>query len=525
VSNDSCVNSPEELRRLEAQLVGKPFADRYEILSLIGEGGAGLVFKARHVHMNRFVAIKIIRPELVSNQTALQRFKQEAKAISAISHQNIVAVHDFGITSDEMPYLVMDLIEGISLADLIRAEGRMPYQRAVPLFRQACVALDHAHHSGIVHRDLKANNIMVVGEPDRSEEVKLVDFGMAKLVRPELHGENVQELTQHGDVFGSPLYMSPEQCKGQTLDGRSDIYSLGCVMYYVLTGDPPFVGQNMLETLQKHINDEPTPPEYYLTEEELPRQLRNIVLKSLSKNPEDRYQSMAEMIADIDALNAGRRTVHATTHSLKKVQKASAIKVNFGISAIVMIACVGMAAFVTGRLFDDFSETQDANMWVDYTQEGTKALRARDYSLAEKKYLEAITEARKFGHNDPRLANSMISLGATYVEDKQFIKGENWIKRGIEMFEKCYGQNCVELYPALVTLAKAYEAEGKTAEAEKIQEKALIVLEPHEDNRAKMVNFLNQAAKIKRREGDTASAEHLEQKAHSIQSGEKDPKP
>ena len=270
--------------------VGEIFADRYEILGIIGDGGMGKVYKARHNLMKRLVAIKMLLPHLVQSAAALKRFQQEAQAASALNHPNILTVYDFGISDKGMPFLVMDYLEGTSLAALLQEQGSLGPERCIHIFSQACLALAHAHQKGVIHRDLKPANIMLIDYDGQPDFLKIVDFGIAKLLQPD----GAEQLTHTGEVFGSPLYMSPEQCRGRELDARSDIYSLGCVMYRCLTGKPVFAGRDPMECMYKQVNDSPMSFNDIVPELGLADKLESAVFRAISKEPDERYTSMLE---------------------------------------------------------------------------------------------------------------------------------------------------------------------------------------------------------------------------------------
>ncbi len=280
------------------QLVGTIFDGKYEILALLGQGGMSAVFKARNLVLNRIVAIKILLGNRNLNEQALMRFQQEARAASQLDHANIVKVHDFSVSIDHAPYMVMDYLEGGSIAEIISSEGTMDSYRAIDLILQSCDALDHAHSEGVVHRDLKPSNIMVTKLKNGRELVKIVDFGVAKLMEEEQ--ASTPQLTRTGEVFGSPLYMSPEQCLGKKVDARTDIYSLACVLYEELTGAPPFRADNVLATMHMHISD--APPELTRICPDLHNgaRLSSILLTALSKNPDQRFQSMKDFAAALN---------------------------------------------------------------------------------------------------------------------------------------------------------------------------------------------------------------------------------
>ncbi|MCC7531426.1 MAG: serine/threonine protein kinase, partial [Candidatus Melainabacteria bacterium] len=281
-------NAPEHL-------VGTIFDGKYEILCLLGQGGMSAVFKAKNLVLHRIVAIKILVGNRNLDEQSLMRFQQEARAASQLDHPNIVKVHDFSVAIDHAPYMVMDHVEGKSIAEIIAAEGQMDAYRAIDLILQACSALEHAHDQGVVHRDLKPSNIMVAQLKDGREIAKIVDFGVAKLLEEEQAA--TPQLTRTGEVFGSPLYMSPEQCLGKKVDARCDIYSLACVLFEELTGAPPFRAENVLATMHMHIND--APPELTKIRSDLHNgaRLSSILLTALSKNPEQRFNSMKAFAA------------------------------------------------------------------------------------------------------------------------------------------------------------------------------------------------------------------------------------
>ncbi len=207
---------------------GTIFAGHYEILCVLGQGGMSTVYKARHVLFDSVRAIKVIRSDQADNSKVLRRFQQEGKSALALEHPNIAREYEFGIEATlQKPYLVMDYVEGKTLAGTLSAEGTLTTERACRLIREVCEGLHEAHSKSVIHRDVKPGNIILTTDSTSFETAKIVDFGIAKIIGPD----GAQNLTQTGEVFGTPLYMSPEQCMGQKVDARSDIYSLGCVLY------------------------------------------------------------------------------------------------------------------------------------------------------------------------------------------------------------------------------------------------------------------------------------------------------
>lgn len=265
--------------------------DQYEIIRTIGEGGAGVVYEALQLASERIVAIKMLPDTDVVDERSLQRFKREAKTTSALDHPNIVKIFSFGISEDSRPYFVMEYLNGKTLAEVLKSEGTPSLERLRNIFLELMSALEYAHSKGVVHRDIKPGNVMLCST-DNSETAKLLDFGIAR--RDD--SEDERKLTKTGTLVGSPSYMSPEQCKGQELDFRSDIYSLGCVMYECLCGKAPFVGENSVNVLMMHLNDAVPPLESVRSDLNLPPRLPSVIYNCLEKDPSRRPQNMTEVL-------------------------------------------------------------------------------------------------------------------------------------------------------------------------------------------------------------------------------------
>jgi serine/threonine protein kinase len=307
-------------------LIGQLFAEQYEIISVLGKGGMSVVYKARHKLMDRIVAIKLLQGD--ADELAMARFKLEAKAASSLNHPNIITVYDFGIINKQA-YLVMDCLEGVDLEEVLQKEGRLPFDRAVRIFRQVCEGLEHAHSKGIVHRDLKPSNLCLIKGEYGAEQVKIVDFGIAKILSEP--GKQKTELTQTGAIFGTPLYMSPEQCLSQPLDIRSDIYSLGCVMYESLTGVPPHAGDTPFSTMTRHINLPAPPFEKAAPDIHINKNMEAIVFRCLEKKREERYQTAAEILADLPRIlpTSGSLKVVGVVHPAKQRQEMAFLRSGF----------------------------------------------------------------------------------------------------------------------------------------------------------------------------------------------------
>ncbi|MBI1272021.1 protein kinase [bacterium] len=281
-----------------------PLKGKYEFLQVIGAGGAGVIYKAKQNPLGRIVAIKMVHSHIVS-ATSLMRFEKEAKTISTLSHPNIITIHDFGISEDEQPYMVMDYMEGVSLSDHIKEQGRLSIDETCDYAIQICDGLSHAHKKGILHRDLKPNNLMLVKLETGDYHVKILDFGLAKLLHGDEDEDQKDHLTKTGETVGTPAYMSPEQVMGKSLDQRTDIYSLGCVIYNCLTGSPPFLGETKMETMLMQLNNPPTPVNEKLDEDLLDPYFDRILLKLLAKSAQDRFADMQTVKENIIAARKG----------------------------------------------------------------------------------------------------------------------------------------------------------------------------------------------------------------------------
>ena len=275
--------------------IGNIFAERYEILDLIGSGGMSKVYKAKQKYIDKLVAIKVLNLMAANDENSFERFQREAQTASSLKHPNIVEIIDFGVTTNSIAFLIMEYLEGESLLEIINRNGFLPYNSVLEIFIQICDGMNHAHKRNIVHRDLKPSNILIL-EYTEKPLVKIFDFGIAKFL--DLQEVSTRpDLTQKGDVFGSPLYMSPEQCKGDALSTSSDIYSLGCVLFESLTGVPPFQGNSNYDIMSKHVSElcpKLTTVSPYLI---IPPELEDLVHSMLQKRPESRPKSM-EIIKD-----------------------------------------------------------------------------------------------------------------------------------------------------------------------------------------------------------------------------------
>lgn len=276
----------------------------YQLGALLGRGGMGEVYKAAHRMLARPAAIKLIRPEMLGGKDpavaarAIARFRREAEAAAQLRSAHTVDLYDFGVTEDQTLYLVMEFLEGMDLESLVRQHGPMPASRVVHVLRQVCDSLDEAHARGLVHRDIKPANIHL-GRVGRHEDfVKVLDFGLVKTASA---GAVPSRATVEGVIMGTPAYMAPEMALGDNVDGRADLYALGCVAYYLLTGVQVFSGDTVLKVVTQHLQAAPVPPSER-TELQIPAALERLVLSCLAKTPEKRPQSARQLAQALDAI-------------------------------------------------------------------------------------------------------------------------------------------------------------------------------------------------------------------------------
>ena len=306
-TNTLCPSDGVALEKTGDDLLGKVLAGKYRIEERLSEGGMGTVYRGTHVLMDKTVAVKVLRTSLASDEKIVARFSREARAASRISHPNALSVTDFGEDEGGIVFLVMEYLSGKTLKEVIRDEGPMPLARVVEITRQVGGALEAAHAQGVVHRDLKSDNIMLLSSAG-GDYAKVLDFGIAKIKEPE--GEYDPGLTAPNLVIGTPQYMSPEQCsQAGEIDARSDIYSFGVILYEMLVGHVPFTGESPTVIMLKHLQ-EPAPS--VLDERnDLPGAVGRVITRALAKVPENRYQTIEELLEDL-TLAAG---MHVNTQA------------------------------------------------------------------------------------------------------------------------------------------------------------------------------------------------------------------
>jgi serine/threonine protein kinase len=397
-------------------LEGHPvIGGRYRLIESVGRGGMGTVYKAVHEALSKTVAVKLLRSDRSMDEVTLRRFECEAKAASNLSHPNLASVFDYGRTESGTPYLVMDFLDGISLAELIKRDGQVNILEALEIFEQIAAALAYAHQKGVIHRDLKPNNIVLMKDANQRYIAKLVDFGIAKVMPV---GEvDVQPLTGAGEIFGSPLYMSPEQCTDNELDNRSDIYSFGCLMYESLTGQPPFRGENPVQTMYLHVH---TPAKQFRTmfsDTRLAGSLETIVLKALQKKPANRYQSMSDLGRDLAVVVQSlkpqpwvNRLIARIMPQNKWLRMALGGVALFPLTALVLTQILALSLVVKPIM-------QMNSPWFQLNNRAFEAYNSGNIRSAESLMKQAIAAFPADGSNVTQRASMLASLAKIYFEE------------------------------------------------------------------------------------------------------------
>lgn len=439
----------QELHQTKASAVvsaGEIIAGRYKVISLLGHGGMGSVYKVEQIFLKKEYALKMLNSVGLSD-VVLRRFQKEAQAASKLDHPSLVKAHEFGLIDGSQPFFVMDLAEGETLSGHLKRHGMLSQAETIRLMIPICFGLAYAHQHGVIHRDLKPGNIVLTrGESGSTGgTAKVVDFGIAKLDE----GLTGEALTKTGEIFGTPLYMSPEQCMGNKVDHRTDIYSLGCVIFECLTGAPPFSGDSALAIMMRHQSDEPQTLKEASLGNQYPPELEKAVARLLAKNPDDRYQSMLAVANELFLIQSGNLLEQPLVAEAKPDSTVTR-KLTFHDAIALSIAALGfmcLGSVVTLFTMGHFSRNATRPMVTDLDL-AVRQVYIHDLPRVRGEYFSKIEET---GHRRMRVFHfpTKFSLGElswleNNVRHRVLAKGRQAVPYGINVNLKLAWQVCHE---------------------------------------------------------------------------------
>jgi serine/threonine protein kinase len=536
------------------ELLGKIIDHKVEILTVLGAGASSTVYRARQVDLGRPVAFKLLRTDLVSSALKIQRFGQEARLIGRLDHPNVCRVYDFGILNSGQPYLVLEIIEGKSLATVLKDEGTLLVSRAVYLCKEIAEGLKEAHRKGIIHRDLKPSNIMVV-ETGAGETIKLIDFGLAKAFAPEREDPGASS----GYVVGTPSYMSPEQVLGHPLDARTDIYSLGCIFSEMLTGKKAIDGVNAFEIMSRHLRTE---PQLNRDEGGISPQLKALVLKCMRKDPDSRYQTAQEVLDALSAVETGSASLVQPVHPLHKFLRSMPGYVTAGLVCLTVLGLslhsmnqnyvreTDHAAQLISQLKDcearneiDQAERlgKEAFQWLkihgkEYSPEmidlgrAMQRIYAREVRTQESgEYIKAVFEAQRVlaardtsGGTDKLLA-ACREAGTAYLNCNSDEQAMPYLEQWLALIEKKSGNFSKDCTQPLLSLCRAEVALGNYKAADRNYRRLVELCEKHHAGHDIRLSVMNEAAELYLKMGDPEAASTLADQAVSLLAGASQP--
>ena len=433
------------------------------------------VYKARQKQLDRIVAVKVLSKLAVRGEDGIKRFQKEAKLTSTLDHPNIVKTIAFGVSGDEQPYLIMEYLEGLSLADDLKQNGRFKLQKFKDVFLPALSALNQAHQAGLVHRDIKPGNIMICRSGTSAEIVKLVDFGIAKVFGEV--ASDTQNLTKSGAVLGSPTYMSPEQCLGKPLDGRSDLYSMACVMYETLSGEPPFSGESSLDVMQKHSVKPPPTVSDLSRKIDIRKELAKATLWGLAKDPAARPQTASEFARKLNEV-LERITLDKVPRLKKSAAASSRTLAQQPLTIVLVLLC---ALMICGELFMLTYHQPPVRVQGKSATKTADAFKDASFLKDEREYKRSLARAEKtFGADSPKIVPILENLAGFYFhQDKNAGRdAAPLIARALAIREKTLQDpNSPAVADCLQALAICYCKQDKSPKAEPLFKRALAIRE------------------------------------------------
>lgn len=406
--------------------VGTILKGRYEIISEIGEGGFGSIVKAQDLALNRYVALKILKSDTLDAQQLAERFQRESRLLAQLVHRNILSVYSYELTEDSTPFIVMEYLEGSSLADILRKKGTgLDYQDCKNIFMQICQGLAFAHKQGVVHRDLGASNIMITSGEYTNNNVKILDFGLAKITQSNStdSGSRGNTITKTGALLGNPSYLSPEGCRGQKVDHVSDIYSLGCLLYEMLGGKRPFDSWDVMTLLVQHQTEYPAEPQLNWNNPEAESQFKSVALLCMQKERERRPQSMDNIISFIsDKLDLEPFLKKADLWGQSRGAKKQ--RVPFAAIAVSILVAATLSAVLLNKTLRSKRE------------EAVLTTRPPTTSDAEKKLAERVAQLKRHSRNSSALIDPLCQLAQLYYKDEQTDKAEASFEELLRLLRK-----------------------------------------------------------------------------------------
>jgi len=506
---DAAVTSFAQPMATPSQLQpGQVVENQYKVLSIIASGGFGSVYKVRDILLKKTFALKTLHPVIVSETTML-RLRKEAQAASMLDHPNLVRAINFGLIDHCQPFLVMEFVEGPTLAQHLKQHARIPWQSALQIFIPICFAMGYAHDQGVIHRDIKPSNIILAGDVNASNFIpKVVDFGIAKLQFGD--ESEALTLTKTGEIFGTPLYMSPEQCAGTGVDSRSDIYALGCVLFESLTGAPPFKGSTSLETMMQHTTGKAPSLKEASLGLEFPEALEKLVTRMLAKDSRDRYQSFMDVANDLLLLQKGdlnqMRVIAVPARSISNEQLK---KPDLLLSCLVVVMSIIFGGILV-YVFDDMvripkilegahkpqnqqsdeakvgtipSDKDIEQSQANSNEPATIAKLAENHQKnheyveeeAARKRVLAITQNESGPNQQADVVNALNALADFYERQHRWAEAATARKRSLAIDEKVLGENHPNVITSLERLADCYQHQGNYADAELVFKQALAI--------------------------------------------------
>lgn len=437
--------------------------ERFEVIELLGQGGMGTVFKVRDTNIDAILAVKILNSSLMQDKNSVKRFQREAKAAMSLSDAHLAAVYEYGVGKGA-PFLVMDYLEGDTLDSLLNSQGYFDQNRAVNLFVQICEGLAQAHQKGVIHRDVKPSNVIITRPGTTTEFAKIFDFGIAKVL-PDQALDFTQDTTKTGELFGSPLYMAPEQCRGIQADQRTDIHALGCLMYKTVTGHHPFEGKNFLETVVKIVTTDPLSMRQAYPEANISAPLEQVILHCLEKDPDNRYQTMDALRNDLEKILDGKpillKGVAGTTKhhsipppSLTNVYRPAPqrpvtdlFRTWFKALAwsCIIVCCVFLALFAVPRpqsssgVSDPYADAERLDaLSYNYFSQGDyeRAIPLLEFGVKTYKKNGTKVTGGGLGREDNYLAENLSHLGKCYFKLKNYPKAIANYREALKMFKQ-----------------------------------------------------------------------------------------